>query len=565
VSFRAKLLLAFAPLVLVPLAVLAFAVRTVLNDRFHTQFQDQLSALVTAIESDVRAQSDDLARRLTTIQEAAAGDNRFRLAASSAEGERQYLLDYAGYAMALSGLAVLQLQDAEGRVMSSGHFRNQFDQRLPLLGPVLGRVENHVAITPIGTATGSFHAIVRADSFRLGNRLFHLTAGVRLSDRIDSWSRSIDQVSVDIALPLVYPGPGSSDDPAQADVVVDQLRLPYIEDDAGAPTEAHVVVAHSLEPLRVLQRQVDRWALVVFGIAGSVTLTVAMLIAARISRPIVALAEQTSSLDLDRLDVQFTSDRKDEIGSLTRLLGSMVVRLRTSAGRLREAERRAAVGDMARQVNHDIKNGLVPIRNVIQHMTEVQREDPAKLSKVFAERRATIDSSIAYLERLATQYAKLTPDRRSAVCDLNEVILEVLQGFDVPRHCDLQVRCGDLPTVQSDRLALRRIVENLVGNAIDSLEERTGSVTVASEGPAERSGSAVQLTVRDTGCGMGQEELDRAFQDFYTTKPGGTGLGLSVVRRLIGDLGGTLRIQTAPDEGTTVFVGLPAAAEDRGV
>ena len=69
----------------------------------------------------------------------------------------------------------------------------------------------------------------------------------------------------------------------------------------------------------------------------------------------------------------------------------------------------------------------------------------------------------------------------------------------------------------------------------------------------------VRLTVADTGPGMSQTELDRAFEDFYTTKPGGSGLGLSIVRRLILDLNGSLRLETEPGSGTRALVELPAA------
>jgi two-component system sensor histidine kinase HydH len=68
-------------------------------------------------------------------------------------------------------------------------------------------------------------------------------------------------------------------------------------------------------------------------------------------------------------------------------------------------------------------------------------------------------------------------------------------------------------------------------------------------------GGAVRLTVADTGRGMTREELDHAFDDFFTTKPGGTGLGLSVVRRLVADLSGTLRVQTEPGAGSQSFYG----------
>jgi two-component system NtrC family sensor kinase len=110
-----------------------------------------------------------------------------------------------------------------------------------------------------------------------------------------------------------------------------------------------------------------------------------------------------------------------------------------------------------------------------------------------------------------------------------------------------------LPRVAADPLVLRRILENLVSNAVDSLGPEGGSVTIATESVA---GGGVRITVTDTGSGMTREELSRAFDDFHTTKRGGTGLGLSIVRRLVTDLHGSLRIETEPGVGTTAIVTL---------
>jgi two-component system nitrogen regulation sensor histidine kinase NtrY len=114
--------------------------------------------------------------------------------------------------------------------------------------------------------------------------------------------------------------------------------------------------------------------------------------------------------------------------------------------------------------------------------------------------------------------------------------------------------------VLSDRLVLRRILENLVGNALDSLAARPGGGVVVSTEAFIQDGAQAQVRVivADTGAGMSRAELDRAFEDFYTTKEGGTGLGLSIVRRLVLDLGGILRVDTEPGAGTRVTIELPA-------
>jgi len=226
-----------------------------------------------------------------------------------------------------------------------------------------------------------------------------------------------------------------------------------------------------------------------------------------------------------------------------------------SSTRLREAERRAAVGDMSRQITHDIKNGIAPIRHVFRHLDQVARDAPAELAVAYGERRATIESSVGYLETLARNYARLSPASGAASCDVNTVVRDVVRDVAAGAGSVLTELAPGLPPVRGEELAVRRILQNLVGNAIDSLDGKAGSVTVTTS----RAGGGVLMSVADTGRGMSREELDRAFDDFHTTKPGGTGLGLSVVRRLVADLGGTLRVETVPGEGSRFFVELPQA------
>jgi signal transduction histidine kinase len=277
-----------------------------------------------------------------------------------------------------------------------------------------------------------------------------------------------------------------------------------------------------------------------------------------ISRPLADLAEKTSRLDLDRLDQDFTSERTDEIGALSNLLAEMTDRLRASMARLREAERRAATGDLARQINHDVKNGLAPIRHVLRHLAETAVTSPQDLVDVFRERQGTLESSVTYLDGLARNYARLAPAVDRGATRIPELLHEIAQGMQRD-GVEFEVRAPDrLPPARADGVVVRRILENLASNAVDALEGRPGRITLGSElrpGPEPR----IRLTVGDTGKGMSAAELERAFADFHTTKAGGTGLGLSVVRRLVGDLGGILRVETSPGQGTTFIVELPSA------
>src|SRR6185436_4047445 len=93
-------------------------------------------------------------------------------------------------------------------------------------------------------------------------------------------------------------------------------------------------------------------------------------------------------------------------------------------------------GDIARQVNHDVKNGLIPIRNVVSHLSQLARERPAEMPAVFLERQATLESSVQYLQSLAANYARLSPTLEKRPCDLNAIVRDVVADATAGRGAD---------------------------------------------------------------------------------------------------------------------------------
>ncbi|MGH7444168.1 MAG: ATP-binding protein, partial [Longimicrobiales bacterium] len=342
------------------------------------------------------------------------------------------------------------------------------------------------------------------------------------------------------------------------------IDLPFIDDaSAATPAQAAWTIRHSLAPLHAIRRGMDRWLLAAVVAAIVLAAVIARLSAARVNRPLEELASRSRRIDLERLDVSFATQRYDEIGSLSRVLDGMVRRLRASAAELRRAERRATVGDMARQVNHDIRNGLLPIRNVIRHLGEVARDAPAELAAVFTERADTLHGGIGYLENLATNYARLSPGGERQSCDVNAAIREAVSADHASAPAGgtpVRLELMDAPlVVMADPVALRRIIENLVVNATDSLENGSGSVVVGTRSEEHEGGRRVVISVADTGSGIDADALERVFDDFYTTKRHGSGLGLSIVRRLVTDMGGRIRVDSRVGGGTTFRIELPEA------
>ena len=555
-SFRARAFVALALAALVPLAVLAFGVRREMSRRLLDEDARRGRAAVEGLREELARQSEAVAARLSTLGLDLQRDNRVRLSLIGGDpAARSALLDLAGGAMRAAGLDLLQIQDSAGRILSSGQFRNAFDRLAPELPRSLAAAGAAPVLVRARTAEAAIVVLARLDSVRIAGERLTLAGGVEVERGL---RRQLAR-DPDLSLEVVYPDSAVTSPGDRTRVAVLPLAFVDLTGAAPAPADsARLIVHRAAGTLAELRRSIDRWFLAALAVTVALALAAAGWLAARISRPLTALAAQTAGIDLDRLDQRFTSDRDDEIGALAGVLGAMTDRLRLGAARLREAERRVATGDLARQVNHDVKNGLVPIRNVLRHFAQVAREEPASLARVFDERRGTLESSLDYLDTLARNYARLSPDVQRTACDVNAVVAQVVRGTESP-HATLRAAPDPaLPSVSADPLVLRRILENLTGNAVDSLSGRAdGVVTVGTERVGAAGGGLVRVVVADNGPGMSRTELDRAFDDFHTTKEGGTGLGLSIVRRLVLDLGGALRIETAPGAGTRAIVELP--------
>jgi signal transduction histidine kinase len=456
--------------------------------------------------------------------------------------------------------------------------------------PAISATSTILAAAPGGTALvrarspeGEFLALVRVDSLRVGGKAFHLVGGIRVDRPFLAGLAGGRDVAV--SLTGAGPAPLSSDAQVEAlltaasvaspeprdatsplpsrDYIVRSVPIAFIPAGAGSgmePVAAGLIVSHPLETLRDLLGGLDRWLILVLAGTSVGALVLAIWLAARISRPLDVLAQKTARIDLDHLDADFSSTRTDEVGTLSRFLAAMVRRLQASLLELRDAERRATLGELARQVNHDLRNGISPIRNVLRHLGQVARNEPSHLTPVFLERQSTIESSLAYLEDLAANYARLSPDLKREPLDLNDIIRQIAPSTRTgdPLRVDVQL-AEPLPRVAADPVALRRVIENLVRNARESLGAGTGTVTLSTRAvPGRNAADAVVLTVADTGAGMSPDQLGRIFDRFYTTKEGGSGLGLAIVKRLVSDFDGTIDVESTEGRGTRFTITLPS-------
>ena len=184
-SFRARLFLAFSLAVLVPLGLLAFGVRREMGSRLTAEYTRRVRGAVSSVDADLVRESRSIASRLEALGLDLGGNNRFRLATLQSDpGARRWLLDAAGEAMRLSGLSFLQVQDSGGRILSSGHFRNEFDRVAPEAPRLLAAAGERPVVVRARTAEAPLLALARVDSFFVGGARFTLAGGVTLEDQL---------------------------------------------------------------------------------------------------------------------------------------------------------------------------------------------------------------------------------------------------------------------------------------------------------------------------------------------------------------------------------------------
>ena len=252
-----------------------------------------------------------------------------------------------------------------------------------------------------------------------------------------------------------------------------------------------------------------------------------------------------------------------EFELLRQRMRDMSGELETGRARAIEAERSAALRETARQVAHELKNPLTPIRFAVERL---RRELPS-LSPSLSETVEVLDVESRRLEAMARSFSQFgrLPEGPQAAIDVGELVRYTARST-VPSEIDLALDVADeTPMIHGHHDALARALSNVILNAVDACRGapngRAGSITVrVRPHAAEEDGQemhAVEIAVADTGCGIPAEQLGRIWEPYVTSKAAGTGLGLAIARQTVLAHHGSVGAESAPGEGTTIRFILP--------
>jgi len=320
-----------------------------------------------------------------------------------------------------------------------------------------------------------------------------------------------------------------------------------------------ILAAPALDDRRALERRAaesNALLVAVFLMAATLTVFVALFLSRSLTRPLHALQSATRRITEGEFHATIPEGRGDEFGELIRAFNRMTRGLQEAQDLRARAERAAAWREMARQIAHDIKNPLTPIKLTIQNLLAAYREEPEMFQAEFERGSNLILQQIDALYRIAgdfSAYARM-PARTPRPLTVAPMLEEVVGLYAASDGAAVRAEeTGADLVLNADRDEMRRALINLVTNG-----RQAGARHVVLRAQAQ--GRHVRLEIEDDGTGIPPEILGRIFEPSFTTKTSGTGLGMPIVKRIVDDHDGTIKIDSVVGRGTKVILLLPSHA-----
>jgi signal transduction histidine kinase len=325
---------------------------------------------------------------------------------------------------------------------------------------------------------------------------------------------------------------------------------------------AGVLAVPTLYRQEQIDEDVARTNAVLFGVTAIVFLAVALVATAfahRIASPIHKLTEATKRVSLGDLNVQVKARADGEIGELIRSFETMTRDLKRSRENLVQYERELAWKEMAKQVAHEIKNPLTPMKLAIQHLRQTYHDKVANLDEIFEEVTQMVIRQVDALSRIASEFSSFArmPKAKLEKLSVNDVLCEATYLFEQDDRLTCEKKLEPhLPPILADREELRRAFINIIRNGVQAMNGE-GRIIVSSVLHSDN----IEIRIRDFGSGIPEEIRGKLFQPNFSTKTDGMGLGLAIVKKTLDDMNGSISLESALHEGTTVIIHIPLNQE----
>ena len=285
--------------------------------------------------------------------------------------------------------------------------------------------------------------------------------------------------------------------------------------------------------------------------------TIALFLTNRITSSFTLISEKMRQVNLGKTNEQVEWNRDDEIGGLVKEYNKMVKQLEESAAALGKSEREGAWREMARQVAHEIKNPLTPMKLSIQYLQKAIDNDTTNVKEMTAGVAKTLVEQIDHLAKIAadfSQFANIGNPKLEAF-DLHDMLYSLSSLYETTENMLFKwVPVHKRIMLYADKTQLNRLFTNLLQNAVEACENNDKKVVSISE---ELIGDNIIIKVSDNGEGIPLQTRSKIFMPNFTTKSSGTGLGLAMSKTIVEQAKGKIWFETQEKLGTTFFVELP--------
>ena len=284
----------------------------------------------------------------------------------------------------------------------------------------------------------------------------------------------------------------------------------------------------------------------------------AVFLAQQITLPLLTLQTKISELKLDHHNEKIDYKGDDEIGGLVNEYNRMVDALSDSADKLARTERELAWREMAKQIAHEIKNPLTPMKLSIQYLQRAWNDQVPDFGSYLTKVTDTLIEQINKLSSIASEFSKFAqmPSARQEVVNLVEKVensrLLFQNSTEIP--IVLENRTASYIPVNADGEQLLGVFNNLIKNAIQAIpNEAEGEIKIVITSDYEKA----TVAISDNGKGIPEDIQKNLFVPSFTTKTGGMGLGLAIARRILENAGGRIWFETEEGKGSTFYAELP--------
>jgi two-component system nitrogen regulation sensor histidine kinase NtrY len=296
----------------------------------------------------------------------------------------------------------------------------------------------------------------------------------------------------------------------------------------------------------------------IYGLLVVFSLLAALVVSNYITKPLSIIQEKLKNISLSKRNEMIQWSGTDEIGSLVSEYNRKVLELSESAEKLAKSEREGAWREMAKQVAHEIKNPLTPMKLNVQYLKRLYKDIP---QDEFEERLNKISNSlieqIDTLSNIATEFSNFArmPDPQLEHIDMLGIIENCQQLYSDKEEVKITFENQANNTfIKADKDQMLRVFNNLVKNAIQAIpDDRSGKIEMIIKNLNDK----IIIEIHDNGKGISEDDKEKIFIPNFTTKNSGMGLGLAMVKKMIEGIDGKIWFESHENIGTTFYVEMP--------